>query len=149
MTRKLRLSLFVVAIAAVLSGLFFLAGGRTGLALWVARYVLHEESAPFRQVTWQSGPAETVAQRKPNVILIVVDDLGYDDLTALGSGVAEGQVPTPNMDSLARDGVRFDVAYSGNATCAPSRAAIMTGRYATRFGFEFTPAPTAFMKLIS
>lgn len=149
MTRKLRLSLFVVAIAAVLSGLFFLAGGRTGLALWVARYVLHEESAPFREVTWQSGPAETVSQRKPNVILIVVDDLGYDDLTALGSGVAEGQVPTPNMDSLARDGVRFDVAYSGNATCAPSRAAIMTGRYATRFGFEFTPAPTAFMKLIS
>ncbi|MBM4191745.1 MAG: sulfatase [Gammaproteobacteria bacterium] len=149
MTRILRLALLVVAILAALVAVFFLAGGRTGLALWVARYVLHEESAPFREVIWQKGPTEPVAQRKPNVILIVVDDLGYDDLTALGSGVAGGRVPTPNIDSLARDGIRFDVAYSGNATCAPSRAAIMTGRYATRFGFEFTPAPTAFMRLIS
>ena len=43
----------------------------------------------------------------------------------------------------------FTQAYAGNATCAPSRAAIMTGRYATRFGFEFTPAPKSFSKLIS
>ena len=156
MTRRFRLGLIVVAIFVTLSAVFFWAGGRTGLALWVTKYVLHQEGAPFREITWRRGPdtappanASTTGKRKPNVILIVVDDLGYDDLTVLGTGVAEGRVGTPNIDSLAKGGVRFDAAYSGNATCAPSRAAIMTGRYATRFGFEFTPAPKAFMKFIS
>jgi arylsulfatase A-like enzyme len=156
MTRRFRLALIVVAIFATLTALFLLAGGRTGLALAYAKYVLHQENAPYREITWQRGPdaareddTSAGTQRKPNVILIVVDDLGYDDLTVLGAGVAEGRVGTPNIDSLASGGVRFEAAYSGNATCAPSRAAIMTGRYATRFGFEFTPAPTAFMKLIS
>jgi arylsulfatase A-like enzyme len=156
MTRRLRLGLLIAAVLASLFTAFWLMGGRVGLALAYAKYALREESAPFREVTWQRGPesaesvtAPDVAQRKPNVILVVVDDLGYDDLTVLGKGVADGRVATPNIDRLARGGVRFDAAYSGNATCAPSRAAIMTGRYATRFGFEFTPAPTAFMKLIS
>ena len=45
--------------------------------------------------------------------------------------------------------MNFRAGYAGNATCAPSRAAIMTGRFATRFGFEFTPAPKAFMRLIA
>ena len=59
------------------------------------------------------------------------------------------RVPTPNIDSIARDGVEFTHGYAGNATCAPSRAAIMTGRYPTRFGFEFTPAPKPFMRLVA
>jgi arylsulfatase A-like enzyme len=156
MIRRFRLALVLIAIFATVAAVFVLAGGRTGLALAYAKYILHQESAPYREITWQRGPeaeivdaASAVTREKPNVILIVVDDLGYDDLTVLGAGVAEGKVGTPNIDSLARDGVRFEAAYSGNATCAPSRASIMTGRYATRFGFEFTPAPKAFMKLIS
>ena len=51
-------------------------------------------------------------------------------------------------DSIGREGVNLAAGYDGNATCAPSRAAIMTGRYATRFGFEFTPAPVAFQKMV-
>jgi len=119
------------------------------------RYVMSNESAPFREVTWQQGPAassslaESTAAKRPNVLLIVVDDLGHADLSAFGAGVAEGRVPTPNIDSLTQRGVSFDAAYSGNPTCAPSRAAIMTGRYPTRFGFEFTPTPSLFMKLIA
>src|SRR5208283_4575902 len=70
-------------------------------------------------------------------------------ITSNGGGVAGGAVPTPNINSIAREGVAFRNGYAGNATCAPSRAAIMTGRFATRFGFEFTPAPVAFEKLIS
>jgi len=100
-------------------------------------------------VTWQAGPATAavpVAQRPPNIVVIVADDLGYNDLTFGGGGVAGGAVPTPNIDSIARDGVEFTHGYSGNATCAPSRAAIMTGRLPTRFGFEFTPAPKPFMR---
>ncbi len=107
---------------------------------------------PNRAVEWQQGPATAAAapgQRPPNIILILADDLGYNDITLNGGGVAGGAVPTPNIDSIAHDGVVFSNGYAGDATCAPSRAAIMTGRYATRFGFEFTPAPVAFMKLVS
>jgi hypothetical protein len=104
-------------------------------------------------VTWEQGPATPPARgegpRPPNVLVILADDLGWNDLTFNGGGVAGGQVPTPNINSIGADGITFTQAYAGDATCAPSRAAIMTGRYATRFGFEFTPAPVAFEKLIS
>ena len=107
---------------------------------------------PNHPVQWQVGPATAAAppgQRPPNIILILADDLGYNDISLNGGGVAGGAVPTPNINSIAHDGLVFTNGYAGNATCAPSRAAIMTGRYATRFGFEFTPAPVQFMKLIS
>ncbi|MBO6636340.1 MAG: sulfatase-like hydrolase/transferase, partial [Parvibaculum sp.] len=71
----------------------------------------------------------------------------FNDLSFGGGGIAG--VPTPNIDSIASNGVTFVNGYSGNATCAPSRAAIMTGRYATRFGFEFTPAPPQFAETIA
>jgi len=103
-------------------------------------------------VVWQEGPAVAAIpadKRPPNVILILADDLGYNDISLNGGGVAGPQTRTPNIDSIARDGVTFTNGYAGNATCAPSRAAIMTGRYATRFGFEFTPAPVQFEKLIA
>ncbi len=104
---------------------------------------------PNRPVTWAQGPATPAAGvRPPNVVFILVDDLGYNDITFNGGGVAGGAVPTPNIDSIGRQGVAFANGYAGNATCAPSRAAIMTGRYPTRFGFEFTPAPVAFERLV-
>src|SRR5204862_8249830 len=56
-----------------------------------------------------------------------------------GGGIK--QQPTPHIDSLAQDGVRFVRGYSGNAICAPSRAMLLTGRYSSRFGFEYTPTP--------
>ena len=105
---------------------------------------------PPQAVVWEPGPAAPVAHadgRPPNIVVIVADDLGYNDLTFAGGGVADGTVRTPNIDSIAHDGVQFTHGYAGNATCAPSRAAIMTGRYPTRFGFEFTPAPKALMRL--
>ena len=54
-------------------------------------------------------------------------------------GAADGSLMTPNIDALAEQGVRFDNGYAANAVCSPSRATIMTGRYSTRFGFEFNP----------
>ncbi|CAN5200625.1 sulfatase-like hydrolase/transferase [soil metagenome] len=104
---------------------------------------------PNHPVTFAQGPAEpAAADRPPNVVFILADDMGFNDITLHGGGVAGGLVPTPNIDSIARDGVDFLNGYAGNATCAPSRAAIMTGRYSTRFGFEFTPAPVAFETLV-
>ena len=101
--------------------------------------------ARYHPVVWSRGPATPAAARRPpNVILIVADDLGINDISLDGGGVAGGIVKTPHIDALAREGVSFPTAYAGNATCSPSRAALMTGRYPTRYGFEFTAVPPAF-----
>jgi len=75
------------------------------------------------------------AQQRPNVIFIVVDDLGYGELGCYGGKA----IPTPHMDALAASGARFTNGYVTAPFCAASRAALMTGRYQTRFGFEFNP----------
>ena len=67
----------------------------------------------------------------------------------VGGGVAGGLVPTPNIDRLAAEGVNFTNGYAGNATCAPSRAMLMTGRYATTTGYEFTPTPAGMGRVVS
>ena len=107
---------------------------------------------PNHPVVWQAGPAQAtkpVAERPPNIVVILADDLGYNDISVHGGGVANGTVATPNIDAIAHEGVELTNGYAGDATCAPSRAAIMTGRYATRFGFEFTPAPVSFARVIA
>ncbi len=73
------------------------------------------------------------ASRRPNVIVILADDLGYSDIACYGNPV----VKTPHLDALAREGVRFTQAYSTAPICSPSRAGLLTGRYQQRFGFEF------------
>ncbi len=107
--------------------------------------------AANRPIEWQSGgdPRNRAAdERPPNIVVILADDLGFNDVTFGGGGIAGGAVPTPHIDSIARDGVSFRNGYAANATCAPSRAAIMTGRYGTRFGFEFTPTPGGMMNIV-
>lgn len=72
---------------------------------------------------------------KPNILVIVADDLGYGDI-----GVQGGKaVPTPHIDKLARSGVRCTSGYVSAPYCSPSRAGLLTGRYQTRFGHEFNP----------
>jgi uncharacterized sulfatase len=113
---------------------------------------LRRPVGPHQEVKWSAGPARPAAlptERPPNVVLIVADDLGWNDLTFQGGGVAGGTVPTPQIDSLAAEGVVFSNGYSANGTCAPSRAALMTGRYPTRFGFEFTPTPPLMLPLVA
>lgn len=71
--------------------------------------------------------------RRPNIVIIVADDMGYADIAVHGSK----DIPTPNIDSLARDGVRFTDAYVTGPYCSPTRAGLMTGKYPQRFGHEF------------
>ena len=107
--------------------------------------------AANRPVHWAQGPKlPTAGERPPNIVLIVADDLGINDLTAEGhgSGVAGRLVPTPNIDAISHEGADFTVAYAANATCSPSRAALMTGRYPQRFGFEFTAVPGQLAKYV-
>jgi len=107
---------------------------------------------PHQEVDWDRGPAAptaAAADRPPNIVLIVADDLGWNDLSFGGGGVAHGSVPTPNIDSIAAEGLQFTRGYSGSGTCAPSRAAMMSGRYPTRFGFEFTPTPPGMLPMMA
>jgi arylsulfatase A-like enzyme len=119
--------------------------------IMVVAYRFTHPVAANRPVHWAQGPAtRPSAERPPNIVLIVADDLGINDITAegRGTGVAGGLVPTPNIDAIARKGADFTVAYSANATCSPSRAALMTGRYPQRFGFEFTAVPDQLAKYV-
>jgi arylsulfatase A-like enzyme len=77
------------------------------------------------------APAETVPPPAPNIVLIVADDLGYGDLGVYGSA----EIRTPNIDTLAARGVRFTQAYVTTPLCAPSRAALLTGRDPNRYGY--------------
>lgn len=90
-----------------------------------------------------TAEAATAAARQPNVILIVADDLSALDLATYGG--SPRSVPTPHLDRLAARGVVFKRGYSTASVCSPSRAALMTGQYQQRHGFEFlTPeGPTA------
>jgi arylsulfatase A len=63
--------------------------------------------------------------RRPNVVLVLADDLGWGDLGCYG----QTKIKTPNIDALAKDGMRFTRAYAGNAVCAPSRCGLMTGKH--------------------
>ncbi len=68
---------------------------------------------------------DTAAARQPNILLIQADDLGYGDLSAYG----QSRFQTPELDRLAREGIRFTQYYAGSAVCAPSRATLMTGQH--------------------
>ncbi|MDB6171334.1 MAG: atsA 29 [Chthoniobacteraceae bacterium] len=79
------------------------------------------------------APALSAAGRKPNILLIVADDMGYSDAGCYG-----GDIATPNLDSLAKDGLRFTQFYN-TARCWPSRAAILTGYYAQEVRRDTVP----------
>lgn len=76
------------------------------------------------------------AAGKPNVILINADDLGYGDLSCYGAT----KVKTPNIDRLAKEGMRFTDAHSPSAVCSPSRYGLLTGQYPIRKNF-WGPTP--------
>jgi arylsulfatase A-like enzyme len=85
---------------------------------------------------WLAGPA-TAAQRQPNIVILLADDLGYADVGFQGCR----DIPTPNIDALANRGVRCTSGYVSCPYCSPTRAGLLTGRYQQRFGHEFNPGP--------
>ena len=143
---KKTLAIMVALIVVTASiGWFF----RVEILLGVIEYRFSsiEVSEP-RDIPWKQGPTASTTtnlERPPNIILIVADDLGYNDISTFGGGI----VQTPSIDSLAKEGAVFNQSYSGASTCAPSRAMMMTGRYPTRTGFEFTPTPAGMGKAVS
>jgi arylsulfatase A-like enzyme len=86
------------------------------------------------------APVIAAEPRKPNIVVILADDLGYADLGCQGCK----DIPTPNIDTLAKNGVRCTSGYSNHPVCSPSRAGLMTGLYPQRFGFEHNSGPEKF-----
>ena len=87
-----------------------------------------------------ASAGQALAQaRQPNILVIVGDDMGYADIGVHGCK----DIPTPNIDSLAREGIRFTNGYVTGPYCSPTRAGLMTGRYQQRFGHEFNMGPDA------
>jgi len=81
------------------------------------------------------APVAAAADRKPNVLVVVADDMGYADAGFQGCQ----DIPTPHLDALAKSGVRCTSGYVSGPYCSPTRAGLLTGRYQTRFGHEFNP----------
>lgn len=82
-----------------------------------------------------ADPKPRGADKRPNIVFIVADDLGYADLGFQGGK----DIPTPHIDSLAQSGTRFSCGYVSGPYCSPTRAGLLTGRYQQRFGHEFNP----------
>ncbi|MGD8327268.1 MAG: sulfatase-like hydrolase/transferase [Sphingomonadales bacterium] len=102
----------------------------------MGRFLIFTAFALLLSACGDEKGAQVAKAPPPNVIYIVANDLGLSHVSAYG-----GVVPTPNIDSLARDGVLFKSAYAASPNAAPSRAALMTGRYPVRFGFEYDNEP--------
>ena len=127
-----------------------------GLIFWkdVLFWLLVQTAAPKdnvgpnQEIVWQQGP-DTRSDDRPNIIVIVADDLGINDMTDYDDLDPSGTMNTPNIDFIANSGIKFKNAYSGSATCAPSRGMIVTGRYATSTGYEFTPVPDGMARAIN
>ena len=114
------------------------------------KYISNLKNPTIENVTieWENGPKNRSIS-KPNIIVVLVDDLGFNQISSYGGGMSNGNFKTPNIDNLANDGILCTNGYSSSPICSPSRASLLTGRFATRFGYEFTPTTSSMMKAIS
>jgi arylsulfatase A-like enzyme len=83
------------------------------------------------------GQTSAAKRKRPNVVVIISDDMGYADIGCHGCK----DIATPNIDSIARSGIRFTNGYVSCPVCSPTRAGLATGRYQQRFGHEFNTGP--------
>ncbi|MFF4698845.1 sulfatase family protein [Streptomyces chattanoogensis] len=97
-----------------------------GLGVAAAPGAAAAEAPGFRERAFRAAPGRR--SRRPNILFILGDDLGWADLSSYGSP----DIRTPHLDRLARQGVRFTQAYAGSATCSPTRFSLYTGRYPGR-----------------
>ena len=83
----------------------------------------------------QAAVATEPVSHRPNIVVIVADDLGYGETGMMGNR----EIPTPNIDALADNGVRCTNGYVTSSYCSPSRAGLLTGQYQSRFGYDLNP----------
>src|SRR5437868_14610437 len=85
---------------------------------------------------WQTS---ALAQTRPNIVFVLVDDMGYADLGCMGAK----DIKTPNIDRLATEGIKFTDFYANAPVCTPTRTAFVTGRWQQRVGLEWAFGFTA------
>jgi arylsulfatase A-like enzyme len=98
--------------------------------IWIGEFLLGAQFAAVGGTPEHSG--------QPNIVLILSDDHGFADVSCYGGT----QIPTPNMDSIAANGIRFSEGYVSAPQCGPSRAGLMSGRYQNKFGYEYNTLDT-------
>ena len=144
-----KIVLGVLAAAVVLGGLAYLM--RADIVLFLAANTGKLDVAAHQEITWKKASPERASKASegaPNIVCILADDLGINDISTYGGGMNGGAFKTPHIDRLATEGANFTQAYAGTGTCAPSRAMLMTGRYPSRTGFEFTPTPNGMAGIV-
>lgn len=149
----------VAVLVAIVAGLLKLACRHYCVYIPGIIFVWRNPRAEYRPISWAQGSSQESSledaayhkhdPKRPNVVLILSDDLGFNDITFFGGGIEGGIVQTPNIDSIGQAGVSFNMAYAGHATCAPSRASLMTGKFASKVGLEFTPVAPAYAKALA
>ena len=137
MAKKLMVSLVVLIVSGFVAWEY-----KVNILVWAIPKISNVTVQENIPTTWSKGPDTPVDDNRPNIILILADDMGYNDISIHNGGAADGTLQTKNIDALAKSGILFTRGYAANATCAPSRASIMTGKYPTRFGYEFTSIPS-------
>jgi arylsulfatase A-like enzyme len=108
-----------------------LAGASVALAL------IFGGNASCRAQTSTTAASRATTSSRPNILFIVADDQGYGETEPFG----DKQIPTPNIDTIAKNGIKFTQGYVTCPLCGPSRAGLLTGRYQQRFGFEANCGP--------
>ena len=135
----MKLKIFISVLLIIIASIAFF--WKELFFLYIINFVFDRNEVSInREISWKQGP-EVRIDNRPNIIVIVADDLGINDLTGYDDLTPGGTVSTPNIDFIANNGIKFKNAYAGSASCAPSRGMIVTGRYATSTGYEFTPMP--------
>ena len=117
----------LIALAAMLaltaSAIYVYPGAAILTAVKVRTFFEDTQIAPAREIAWQQGPEKSTSapvDRPPNIVLIVADDLGYNDISTFGGGVAGGRLQTPHIDALAAQGAVFTQSYSCLLYTSPS-----------------------------
>jgi hypothetical protein len=122
MKRSGKWSLGIIVALVLVGSLVYV--NRESIVLGAVGFMVKQRTpvGPFQDVTWSTGAdpqGRAPGERPPNIILILADDLGWNDLTFGGGGVAGGTVPTPHIDSIAAEGVTFT---NGRVATAPASA---------------------------
>jgi uncharacterized sulfatase len=127
----------IAALLVIVAAWTFFAGDRRsvvpGLSADIDPAPFHDSARDAQPVASLVKPVAMPPGRKPNFVLILADDLGYGDLQSYGTRA----IRTPNIDSLASEGVRFTQFYASANVCSPSRAGLLTGRYPVRTGISY------------
>src|SRR5882757_5539922 len=103
----------------------------------LAIYSLGIAVMAFNTIEAQSTPQPAGDGKKPNIVFLLMDNLGYGEVGCYGGGITRG-APTPRIDKLATEGTRL-TNFNVEAQCSPSRSAIMTGRFSIRSGTHSVP----------